>query len=666
MKTLTLTLFLALVCSLCFAQSKLIDSLSTALYVAKDDKNKVLLLSDISYYYRFTNPDSALVIGQKALELAKKINYVQGESNALSSIGAVYRISGDMQKSMFYHFESLRLAEKHDFRNEIAKAYFGIGVIYSDLNDFDLAIKYLKMAFQIYKPLGNKENYTTILANIGEVYNRANQLDSALHYLQFTNSYFSETDNNAIIPFILSRLGDVNLKLKNYDVAFEYAIKTIKIGKKGNNVRVQCKGNKILSECYQAYNKIDSAIYFAKQGFRLAKSNNYKWDLLESSNLLADLYDNKNLKEAYYYTKLSKSLNDSLYGADKVIALQKKIISEQAIVREKEAKALANQNSLKQNALLFGLGIVGIIGFILYHNNKQKQKANNMLYKQKEEINQKSKQLETSLTTLKSTQAQLIHSEKMASLGELTAGIAHEIQNPLNFVNNFSDVNTELLTELKAERLKPNAERDESLEANIINDVIVNEQKINHHGKRADAIVKGMLQHSQTNIGQKEPTNINALADEYLRLSYHGLRAKDKDFNADFTTDFDEHIGKIEVVPQDIGRVLLNLYNNAFYAVNEKNASTSSAGQKYVPTVSVSTTRAGDKIELSVKDNGTGIPQKVVDKIFQPFFTTKPTGQGTGLGLSLSYDIIKAHGGEIKVETNEGEGTQFTIILSET
>ena len=312
--------------------------------------------------------------------------------------------------------------------------------------------------------------------------------------------------------------------------------------------------------------------------------------------------------------------------------------------------------------LLFALFVLITVRSYIIYRTRNVKKENAIL---EGKVAQRTKQLEQSLSELKSTQQQLIQSEKMASLGELTAGIAHEIQNPLNFVNNFSDVNTELLTELKAERLKPNAERDESLEANIINDVIVNEQKINHHGKRADAIVKGMLQHSQTNTGQKEPTNINALADEYLRLSYHGLRAKDKDFNADFTTDFDEHIGKIEVVPQDIGRVLLNLYNNAFYAVNEKNASTSSAGQKYVPTVSVSTTRAGDKIELSVKDNGTGIPQKVVDKIFQPFFTTKPTGQGTGLGLSLSYDIVKAHGGEIKVETKEGEGTQFTIILSE-
>ncbi len=264
--------------------------------------------------------------------------------------------------------------------------------------------------------------------------------------------------------------------------------------------------------------------------------------------------------------------------------------------------------------------------------------------------------LNETLGQLQATQKQLIQSEKMASLGELTAGIAHEIQNPLNFVNNFSEVNTELIDEAGQEIDKGNIS-----EAKIIlNDIKENEQKINHHGKRADAIVKGMLQHSRKDTGTKEPTDINALCDEYLRLSYHGLRAKDKSFNADFKTYFDETIGKINIVPQDIGRVLLNLINNAFYAVNERQKITE---ENYQPTVFLTSKKDGDKVILTVKDNGNGIPQNIVNKIFQPFFTTKPTGQGTGLGLSLSYDIIRAHGGEIKVETREGEGTQFIIQL---
>jgi signal transduction histidine kinase/ligand-binding sensor domain-containing protein len=273
--------------------------------------------------------------------------------------------------------------------------------------------------------------------------------------------------------------------------------------------------------------------------------------------------------------------------------------------------------------------------------------------KSREKELRQAKEIEKAYNELKSTQAQLIQSEKMASLGELTAGIAHEIQNPLNFVNNFSDVNAELIDEMKAELANGNNQ----LAIEIADDIKENEQKINHHGKRADAIVKGMLQHSRKSSGQKEPTDINALADEYLRLSYHGLRAKDKSFNADMKTDFDPSIGKINIIPQDIGRVLLNLFNNAFYAVNEQKKRNPDS---YKPTVSVSTMKCDDKIQITVKDNGNGIPQNIVDKIFQPFFTTKPTGEGTGLGLSLAYDIIKAHGGTLKVESKVDEGNPDT------
>jgi signal transduction histidine kinase len=275
----------------------------------------------------------------------------------------------------------------------------------------------------------------------------------------------------------------------------------------------------------------------------------------------------------------------------------------------------------------------------------------------KEQVAIRTEELSKSLNDLKATQAQLIQSEKMASLGELTAGIAHEIQNPLNFVNNFSEVNKELLVDMKSEIDKGNLDEVKS----IANDVIDNQEKINHHGKRADAIVKGMLQHSRTSSGQKELTDVNKLADEYLRLAYHGSKAKDKSFNAKVETDFDNSIGKINIVPQDIGRVILNLINNAFYAVSEKVKQNISG---YEPTVILTTKQRGDRIEIKVGDNGNGVPQNVLDKIFQPFFTTKPTGQGTGLGLSLAYDIIKAHGGEIKVETREGEGSEFIIQLT--
>jgi signal transduction histidine kinase len=270
--------------------------------------------------------------------------------------------------------------------------------------------------------------------------------------------------------------------------------------------------------------------------------------------------------------------------------------------------------------------------------------------------------LNQTISSLKQTQSQLIQAEKMASLGELTAGIAHEIQNPLNFVNNFSEVSVELAGELKENvlSLNFNGKQREDI-SQIIDDLIQNQQKINFHGKRADAIVKGMLMHSRTSTGQKELTDINALADEYLRLSYHGLRAKDKSFMANFKTDFDPAVQKINIIPQDIGRVILNLFTNAFYSVTEKRRQLNG---DYEPLVMVTTKMADGKVELKVKDNGIGISQKVLDKIYQPFFTTKPGGQGTGLGLSLSYDIVtKGHGGQISVDTKEGEFAEFTIRL---
>ena len=309
-------------------------------------------------------------------------------------------------------------------------------------------------------------------------------------------------------------------------------------------------------------------------------------------------------------------------------------------------------------ALVFIIALFSFVRWRISSLKKEKKLLEEKVVLRTQQLKEEKEKVESSLTELKATQNQLIQSEKMASLGELTAGIAHEIQNPLNFVNNFSEVNKELIGELQDERKKES--RDFKSEDDLLNDIKENEVKINHHGKRADAIVKGMLLHSKTSTGKKEPTDINALADEYLRLAFHGLRAKEKSFNAMMKKDYSESVGKINIIPQDIGRVLLNLYNNAFYAVNEKNKVVDGS---YEPTVSVSTRKMDNKIEIRVKDNGNGIPQKILDKIFQPFFTTKPTGQGTGLGLSLSYDIIKAHGGEIKVETVEGQYTEFIVLL---
>jgi len=388
--------------------------------------------------------------------------------------------------------------------------------------------------------------------------------------------------------------------------------------------------------------RLQEAIDFLK--LDIIRLLNHRVEILTDYRLIAELYTKMGNG-----TKAAEAYSIFIAKQDSLLTDQEKYRSisfeAEQQMNEKEL-SIANLESKNRIAALSRNFLIGIAALLLliavgmYQRFRFKKKANTVL--------------ETTLSNLKSTQAQLIQSEKMASLGELTAGIAHEIQNPLNFVNNFSEVNKELLFEMKDEIKKGNLD-----EINIIaDDLISNEEKINHHGRRADAIVKGMLQHSSSGSGKKEPTKINDLADEYLRLAYHGLKAKDKSFNATIKTDFDENIGKINIVPQDIGKAILNLITNAFYAVNEK-------GNKnivgYEPTVEISTKKEGNTVFIAVKDNGSGIPQKILDKIFQPFFTTKPTGQGTGLGLSLAYDIIKAHGGSITVVSNYSEPGTITV-----
>ncbi|MDO1501203.1 ATP-binding protein [Winogradskyella maritima] len=349
----------------------------------------------------------------------------------------------------------------------------------------------------------------------------------------------------------------------------------------------------------------------------------------------------------------SLPLNDE--DKNKLINAYKGISKQNSILEFKFNRTLVDKAAIT-NILNASMAEIEIQKEIIEQSKTELNQSLVEVNKQRHLIEKKNKKLNTLLKELRQTQKQLVLSEKMASLGELTAGIAHEIQNPLNFVNNFAEVSGELIDDVH-EELNKNDLGEVKL---LLSDLSINLEKINHHGKRADSIVKGMLSHSRNNSGKKEFLNINQLAEEYLNLSYHGLRAKDKTFNSKIDTSFDLKIEAIEVVPQDIGRVFLNIINNAFYAVNEK---FKKHPKDYQPEVSVSTEMLNDKVHLHISDNGGGMPKKIINKIFQPFFTTKPTGQGTGLGLSMSYDIVKAHHGELTVKSVENEGTTFTITL---
>jgi len=642
---LRLILFLAFLWNNSHAQQKSeIDSLKYALSNAKHDTTRVMIMTFLCAEYRYSYQDSALSYGEKAYALATKIKFIKGAIYALSFQSFAVLNSGDLPKALQISFEAAQLGKEYRLEGQTTPALNTIGNIYLLLGDYSRALRYFRMQKAVGVKLPEGTGYGFSFLSIADVLIEMHQLDSVQYNLKMANEILAKA--NVKTAQVLARYGDLETVQGNYALALDYYQKGLEINEPRTTANIQ----NALSKLYKKINQPDSAIAHAKKGLAVAELYSLKRTILESTKLLSELYEPIDAEESLRYYKLSMDTKEGLIGAGNMQAIQTMINQEEERQKEIEAAKMAYQTRLKQYGFFAGITMLLIISFILFRNNKLKQRANALLHKQKEEI-------QNTLTQLKATQTQLIQSEKMASLGELTAGIAHEIQNPLNFVNNFSEVNMELLSEMGEEIDKGNFGEVKS----IAKDVIDNEEKINHHGKRADAIVKGMLQHSRTSSGTKEPTDINALCDEYLRLSYHGLRAKDKSFNAKFEKDFDSTIEKINVIPQDIGRVILNLINNAFYAVTEKRNGNLDG---FEPTVSVSTKQRDDKVEITVKDNGNGISQKVLDKIFQPFFTTKPTGQGTGLGLSLSYDIVKAHGGDLKVETREGEGSMFIIHLA--
>jgi two-component system NtrC family sensor kinase len=630
----------------------LADSLKRVLTQTSADTTRVSLLTNLARVYRFYNPDTALILTQQALLLSRKLNFTRGEVRALNVFGSMMQSLGEYPKALEFEFEALSISKKSHDREAEATSLAFIGSVYIQLTGYQQGLLYLQQALKI-----NECPQTTIvlaLSGIGDGYEKMNHLDSASFYQLQAKGKMKELPRGTLQSLVLLRLGIIQDRLGNKVSALSYYHDALDnayvVGDLTNRGRAQQR----IAELYHQSRQLDSSLTYARLAFITCQQASQKLWQLYASNLLVKLFQEQNkLDSAFYYQQVAIVIKDSVFSPEKFQRLQLLASIEQQRQQEILQAQAGFKNKIRLYALFAIVGVFLLLAIILYRNNRQKQKANALLQFQKSEI-------QNTLTELKATQSQLIQSEKMASLGELTAGIAHEIQNPLNFVNNFSEVNTELIEELKNEKLKVKTERDEQLEDQLLNNIAENEQKINHHGKRADAIVKGMLQHSQTSTGQKESTDINKLADEYLRLAYHGLRAKDKSFNATLKTDYDESIGNINIIPQDIGRVLLNLYNNAFYAVNEKRKQ---QNESYEPTVIVSTKKMSDKVEISVRDNGNGISQKVVDKIFQPFFTTKPTGQGTGLGLSLSYDIIKAHGGELKVNTKEGEFAEFIIQL---
>ncbi len=648
------------------------DSLKHLINSAKDDSTRFYTTAGMIWGYLFSIPDSASLYAQQNILLAQKMKSDDALHMAYVQYSILEQINGNYTGALQYCLQGLRVAERTNNFILICEAYTGLSDIYREAGDFAQAIYNMRKAkfllesklnpvFEHEKNHKTASYYVNCLVLAAQTFETFNQLDSALQYanqahnlsLKGLGKWGTSKDTLFFSNNLAPIMGNIYSKRGDYSTALDYYRSGLAIALSTKDSMDNYNG---AASILKKKGQLDSSILYANKVLELSKAVHFPIGKLEALNLLSGVYKLKhNSDSVAKYLQLTIETKDSHFNTKKVMEIQSISFSEQLRQQEINDQQRQYQDRFRTYMLAGGLVVVLLLAGILYRNNLHKQKAKDKIEKAYEE--------------LKSTQAQLVQREKMASLGELTAGIAHEIQNPLNFMNNFSEVNTELIDEMKEEMDKGNLEYAKT----IANDIKENEEKINHHGKRADAIVKGVLQHSQNSTGVKEPTNINALADEYLRLSYQGLRAKDKSFNATLETNYDKTIELINIIPQDIGRVLLNLYNNAFYAVAEKKKGSpqfasgggADASQNfYEPTVSVSTKKIGTSVEISVTDNGNGIPQKVVDKIFQPFFTTKPTGQGTGLGLSLSFDIVKAHGGEIKVTTKEGEGATLIIHLS--
>jgi signal transduction histidine kinase len=652
-----------------WAQQSLPDSVKYRFERGSNDSIVFRGYSGAALFFSTKNNDSALHYVNKALSLsARNKKWLQHSTHLCYKAGFLMD-AGRFAESFDCLMESFRISENTanenmDWMNDqttfrgarllrLAETHFRYALLMNYTQNFDQSVFHNKEAIRIGLITGGvwgPQRAAYGYMNLGITYLDLKKQDSALlFFIEAENVGKKIIKRNNNYGKIIAYKGQCEVLRGNKSKALLYFHTALQIAKNSNWTSVVFRVYNELSRLYLLENNKDSSLYYALKMHELAgEIRTFNTDELNISHAYENLFNSYKLQNqndsAVKYSTLAISVKDVLNKGriQNLAAFQKTLLAEQLRLQNIEKEKIAYQNKIRTFFLLAGTGVLLLLAIIFYRNNRQKHMAKI--------------KIEKAYGELKSTQAQLIQSEKMASLGELTAGIAHEIQNPLNFVNNFSEVNKELLLELQDELGRGNVKDVKAL----VTDIMENEQKINHHGKRADAIVKNMLQHSRTTRGHKEPTDINALTDEYLKLAYHGLRAKDNSFGVTMRTEFDKSIGNINIVSQDIGRVILNLITNAFYAVNEKKKQVRNG---YDPTVTVSTKKRQAKFEIKISDNGNGIPEKILDKIFQPFFTTKPTAQGTGLGLSLSYDIVKAHGGEIKVETKEGLGSEFVIEL---
>jgi len=639
---------------------KVADSLARIYQQGNDsDTAKLELLRRLSFN-EVKDPKLSLKYAEELISLSATLGNNIYLARGYFLKGNEQRLLGDLHEALDAYFKSAEAARKAKDVPAEGSTYGAIADVYSVSHNHSGAMTYYNKAIAILRLFPDSVRLASTILNAGDEYRMNKIYDSALLYFQEAKAIFDKVHYLAGSAYSLGNIGMVYVSMGKYTLAEKNLNTAIGILEELEDYSPLCDYFLSMCDVYLYKQDKTTALEYALRSLKIARELYLKGQIRDASLKVSEIYESMNDPgKALSYYKNFIVYRDSIENLKSV--QQRADLSRNFEVSQKQAEVnVLNRQKKLQRLLLFValivLAVIIVLVIILLRNNRQKQRAFTLLSRAKAVTEEQRDQTNKALEKLKRTQAHLIQSEKMASLGELTAGIAHEIQNPLNFVNNFSEVNAELITELQAENKKGNPDTVHA----ISEEIFKNEEKISHHGKRADAIVKGMLQHSRSGAAEKIPTDINALAGEYFRLAYHGLRAKDKSFNAAMNTDLDPRAGEINVVPQEIGRVILNLANNAFYAVGAKSKE---LGNGFSPAVSLSTKKTNEHVLISVKDNGTGMSPAVREKIFQPFFTTKGPELGTGLGLSLSYDIVKAHGGEIRVESVEGTGSEFVVIL---
>ncbi|RYU76409.1 ATP-binding protein [Hymenobacter persicinus] len=712
-RAILLLLLLALSTGTALAQSRAADSLRRLLNTARrPDTTRVRRLHALVTELAATDAPQALRLGREALGLARQLRDTAGIGRGLLWLSILHRREARYDSARYYTLLARQLfARRHDRRREakaclelslidqlqsnpasaLAWALRGlplaeqsqdlavqtqlrstIGGIYSQIGDYPSALAMLQQALRDGRRLGDQQVVAATLSNLASTYQMQKKWPQALYYFQRAvqasqrmGDVKNETTNEIGLAEVYGQQGD-------HTQALEHGYRARTLVRTNQDEYNLPAVQLMLARSFLLTQRPDSAVALARQALQLSQRTRSNGNIGNAADVLAQAYAALgNYRAAYEHQRLYADYQDTLAGE----ATQRKTSAlrygyelgkkQNQIALLNKTRQLQAQRGARQRQQLYGLlaGLVGalLVAALLWRNVYNKQRANRDLNEKNEQIARQRDDLTRALTGLREAQTRLIQREKMASLGELTAGIAHEIQNPLNFVNNFSEVSVELVEEFMDGPWQRLPEAEKAYATELLDSLTQNLQKITHHGHRADSIVKGMLQHSHASTGERVLTDLNALVAEHLPLAYQSFRAKNKDFNATLTPDFDSRVQQVNLVPQDIGRVLINLFNNAFYALQQRQLT---GPADYVPELVVHTKRQRNQVQIRVQDNGIGMDEEIQQKVFQPFFTTKPTGEGTGLGLSLSYDIVvKGHGGTLSVASQPGQGTEVVISL---